>query len=299
MTSDRAFRDRRSAARARQRERAESVRQWIQMTGEALSRSPGCSALFDRQGRMLSASEAWAQARGLAGKDYVGRTLQEMIPDLPQEVLELHRRVQQGEHLLNQSEMFVDSSGQRRWFHCEYRPYANPAGPPELYSVNAVEVTALFEARKEAQDNARRLELALDAARVGVLEIDLINETIWSTPEVEAILGQAPGYRGSEGRPWPMCHPDDRARLEDHIESRRASGAEPFEFRIVRPDGEVRWIEIHYQAEQADAGPPTKIVVLVIDIDGRKRQELALIEARAGRRGRRRGEVPVPGQHEP
>jgi len=230
---------------------------------------------------MLAASQTWEQARGLAGKDYVGQTLQALIPDLPPDVLDLHSRVQRGEHHLNESEMFVDSDDRRRWFHCEYRPYLNPAGAPALYSVNAVEVTALFEARQEAQDNARRLELALDVARVGVLEIDLVHQTIWCSPEVEDILGQSPVKQGFEGSPWPMCHPDDRARLDHHIESRIDGSVGPIEFRILRPDGGSRWVEVHYQANREKEGPPTKVVALVIDVDARKRQELALIEAKS------------------
>ena len=254
--------------------------QRAELTSETVRRSPGCAALYDRDGCLVSASQNWEHAVGLTGRDYVGRTLQEMIPDLSAEVLDYHRRVQLGEHLLNESEAFVDSDGRRRWFHCEYRPYIDAAGVLEMYSANAVEVTALFEARSAAQANARRLELALDAARVGAMEIDLIHRTIWTSPEVEEILGQTPDLGGPNARPWPMCHPDDRERLDHHIDNQRPPKFDPVEFRIVRPTGESRWVEVHYNVEQGEDGTPTKVLALLIDNEARKQQELALVEAK-------------------
>jgi PAS domain S-box-containing protein len=133
------------------------------------------------------------------------------------------------------------------------------------------------QVRQQAQTYARRLELALDAGRMGVIEIDFGAHTIWSSPEVEEILGQQPAF-SSGSTPWPMCHPEDRARLDAHLSSAwKAQRLAAFDFRIVRPGGEVRWIQIHSLRESiAPGGEANKVVVLVIDIDDRKRQELAL-----------------------
>ncbi len=238
--------------------------------------------MFDAQGRLMAASPACEQAFGLSGSAYAGKTLAEAIPDLPQSVRDLHLSTRRGVHQMNEGEAYVDSEGRRRRFHCEYRPYIGPDGELEAYTVNAVEVTELYDARRDAQLNANRLELALDAARVGVLDIDMVGQTIWCSPEVEEILGQTPIFEAPPAQPWPMSHPDDRARLRRHIRRQRPGRKiGPVEFRIIRPCGEIRWVKLHYRVEWADNGPPPRVIALLVDISVRKQQELALTEARS------------------
>ena len=67
----------------------------------------------------------------------------------------------------------------------------------------------------------------------------------------------------------------------------------------MRPDGETRWVRVSHHLKVSRNGRWLKAVGLVQDIDARKRQELALIEAEQRGGGRRRGQGPVPGQHEP
>ena len=52
------------------------------------------------------------------------------------------------------------------------------------------------------------------------------------------------------------------------------------DFRIVLPSGEHRWVQAHAEQQVAPDGRRLKVVGLVLDIDARKRQELALAEAR-------------------
>lgn len=53
-----------------------------------------------------------------------------------------------------------------------------------------------------------------------------------------------------------MVHPDDRKRMGEHITSCLVTGREPcqIEFRIVRPDGEERWIEHFCRAVYDEGG---------------------------------------------
>ncbi|MDB5477054.1 MAG: sensory box histidine kinase/response regulator [Phenylobacterium sp.] len=138
-------------------------------------------------------------------------------------------------------------------------------------------------ARREAQANASRLKLALQAADAGVYEIDHVSKTFWASPEFEKLTGQGNAtYEEATQLRFPGFHPDDlehvRASFRALHSGSRGSG-EAFEARIVRPDGETRWIRVSHYLKVARNGRWLKAVGLVQDFDERKRQELALMEA--------------------
>ena len=70
-------------------------------------------------------------------------------------------------------------------------------------------------------------------------------------------------------------HPEDRARLED-LRSRifsQQSDEYGTDYRIVRPDGEVRWIEARCFVTYRSDGCPDRMVGVNIDTTERKRSE--------------------------
>ena len=138
---------------------------------------------------------------------------------------------------------------------------------------------ALIEARHEAQANARRLKVAMDAAKAGVFETDFASQTFWSSPEFIDIVGQSLSYDEASGI-WPNMHPEDVAQVEEAIRTSQIDRGEAHaEWRILMPSGEYRWIEARGLMQYGADGQSEKLVGVVIDIDDRKRQELALIEA--------------------
>ena len=138
-------------------------------------------------------------------------------------------------------------------------------------------------AQREAQAGATRQNLALEAAEAGVYEIDHVAKTFWASPEFERITGQKKAsYEEATHLRFPGFHPDDldhvRASFRALHSGSKRSG-EAFEARIVRPDGETRWIRLSHHLKVARNGRWLKAVGLIQDFDDRKRQELALIEA--------------------
>ena len=73
----------------------------------------------------------------------------------------------------------------------------------------------------------------------------------------------------------------------------------PLDLRIVRPDGQVRWVRLYYELKRDVRGRARRSVGLMLDIDERKRQELALIEAEKAAQAGARGQVALPGLGQP
>ncbi len=120
-----------------------------------------------------------------------------------------------------------------------------------------------------------RLRLALDAGRMGNWEWKVrTNEVVWS-PELEAIHGLAPGsFAGTFDAYEKDIHPDDRENVRGAIARTLQTGSDHhIEYRIVRPDGAVRWVEGRGRVYRDDSGAPLRVVGVCTDVTERKRAE--------------------------
>jgi PAS domain S-box-containing protein len=260
---------------------SELRRRRIDQLALSTRRSPGAVAMFDLQSRYRSASPAWEKVAGLVGRDYLGRTTAETHPGLSGRILRLHERAAEGENFIDAEERVLDSEGCWRWLQCEYRPITAIDGELVGYLIHGHDITPLVEARREAQLNAERLRLALNAARAGVHNIDFRAQTFWCSPEFVQVIGSSMSFEEATGPAWPMTHPDDREHVRRQILGDAGKlTPSPLEFRIVLPTGETRWIQIQAENQHDDEGKIAQSVGFVVDIDARKRQELALMDAR-------------------
>jgi PAS domain S-box-containing protein len=128
---------------------------------------------------------------------------------------------------------------------------------------------------------SERLELAQQAGRIGTFEWDIrTGAESWSAPQ-EALYGLPAGGFGGRFESWKQAvHSDDRERAEGDRLRAVAQGTElDTEFRIVRPDGETRWIASKGKVFHARAGEPARMLGVTMDITERKRIEEALRDA--------------------
>jgi PAS domain S-box-containing protein len=124
-----------------------------------------------------------------------------------------------------------------------------------------------------------RLRLAQWAARIGTFDLDLrTGVDIW-TPETEALYGLQPGgFEGTLTAFENLIHPDDRERIREltHEMIRTGQPAEE-EWRVVWPDGGVRWIAGRAQVLMDESGEPSRMIGVNIDVTERKLAEQALV----------------------
>jgi PAS domain S-box-containing protein len=141
--------------------------------------------------------------------------------------------------------------------------------------------------RKRAEEALRRSEsLYADAQRVAhVGHWELVPEVgtpRWS-PEIFRIFGLDPaGGEPSFADHQKYIHPDDWPRLEEAV-GRASPDGTPFDlqFRIVRPDGRVRWMHAIGTTEKDAAGRVTRVFGTAQDVTDLKRAEEAVREHEA------------------
>jgi PAS domain S-box-containing protein len=170
--------------------------------------------------------------------------------------------------------------GKLRWLHCRSAPRPVPDGG-SVWDGIAVDITARKQAEESLRESEERLRLALDAGRVGAWDWDIrTNQVTWSE-RIYEFHGLPPGTFGGRVEDFAaLVHPEDRERvsqaIKQAVENRQPYGAE---FRIVRPDGEVRWIATDGRVLFDEAGRPVRMLGATIDVTERRLAEEALKEA--------------------
>jgi PAS domain S-box-containing protein len=117
---------------------------------------------------------------------------------------------------------------------------------------------------------AALLARAEAVARMGSWRLDLATGAVEWSDEMFRIFGVE---RRSIGLGAPevsaFVHPDDRAAFDDAVaRSERAGGPTPAEYRIVRPDGTVRWVHGDGEVERGPDGTAVAWVGFVQDVTG-------------------------------
>ncbi|MBN1512571.1 MAG: PAS domain S-box protein [Phycisphaerae bacterium] len=138
--------------------------------------------------------------------------------------------------------------------------------------------------RQQTEESLRRAEercaLAQRIAGVGTWEWDTgTNEVYWSD-ETLAIFGlRREGFGGTRKDVAARIHPDDRASWEQSVRECLEQGREHrIEFRVVQPDGSVRWVSVLGDAPRDADGQRRRMLGVALDVTERRRAERALQE---------------------
>jgi PAS domain S-box-containing protein len=142
----------------------------------------------------------------------------------------------------------------------------------------------LIHSRQNALDLRRseeRLSLAARAAGLGLWEWDVQRDRIWATETALALAGLGDTVRLTFDRFLETVHADDRDAFQRKIRQ-VLEGGEPAdtEYRVVRPDGEVRWIAARGEVERGPDGKPRNVRGVSMDVTDQKRANLKLREQR-------------------
>ncbi|RYZ77762.1 MAG: PAS domain S-box protein [Proteobacteria bacterium] len=161
---------------------------------------------------------------------------------------------------------------QNLFLNFAYEPMKNSANEITGIAVTVTDVTELVKARKALEQKDFRLEIALEAGKVGTWDIDIRNRDLLWSPRGAKIFGFTDQLRVTYSELIGRIHPEDRERVNAAILqaiSPTGSGQYSIEYRIVLDDAEVRFIDARGQSEfqETDAGRVVKnFVGTVVDV---------------------------------
>ncbi len=169
----------------------------------------------------------------------------------------------------------VTAAGKDRWVW-ERGVAIRPKEGNLLYLEGFVmDVTPRKKAMEDLGKANERLVLAQRSAGAGIWDFDIASgKTEWS-PELFHLFGLDPSKHSSALETWrKIVHPDDLEAAESRISSAVERHARlDSEYRIVLPDGGIRWIHALGNTVYATDGSPLRITGICLDITDRKMLE--------------------------
>lgn len=244
--------------------------------------SPNAYMLIGMDGRFVDGNHAMERQIGYTCEDLAGTTIFEspIFPPVARERAKKRMEMlQRGEHLGPVEYSLVRKDGSE--ITVEVTTMLVHIGGELVLLCSSRDLTARKQADAERELLDRQRQLALDAARMGWWHYDPNTQLFSCDLRYTEIFGIS-GDERSLDEILKLLHPDDRSRIREKIEAAFDSlNPQPFhaEYRVIRPDGEMRWIETHGLAVLEGEGKEchaADFIGTVADITERKQLRDAL-----------------------
>ena len=138
------------------------------------------------------------------------------------------------------------------------------------------DVTEARKAEAALREIHERLELAQEAGKIGVFDVDLRSGRILWSSKLSVMMGFPLDKQPLSRDEWLAClHPQDRQRARDHFDAciNGTQDSVRDSWRVVRQDGEVRWFLEAARIFRDEAGKATRVVGVNVDIHDQKQLE--------------------------
>jgi PAS domain S-box-containing protein len=202
----------------------------------------------------------------------IGKKVLDVFPELKaQRYPELLREVYTTgkTHKENESIALVQGDDGMKTFYLdfEYAPLFAGKDVVDGIMVTVNDVTEKVEARKKIENAEERARLSIDAAEMGVFEVDLKTDQLIYDERFGAIFEVGPTLE--RGQLVDLFHPDDLAMRERKHRDALASGNLDYEARLLLKSGE-KWIRARGKVRYDDAGKPAELLGVIQDVTKQK-----------------------------
>ena len=189
-----------------------------------------------------------------------------------------------GKPIISQEDYVPDEiTGEPRWSLNTKVPIKDRNGKMiGLIGINR-DITQIKISEKKIEDVNRELSILFNS----INEIFFsVNITSFKVIQISATCEKVYGYKQSDFmdnyRLWfDIIHPDDRHVIENEDEEMRRGKEVNNQYRIIRKDKTIRWVETKIIPTLNAEGELTRVDGITRDITGRKTAELALLESQA------------------
>ncbi len=268
------------AKRAREAARRESdVAQ--KLVAEIIAAAPISLVMTDRNMRVISTSPRWIESRDLVGREVIGRSLYDLVPQSREKWSAAYERCLTGEQLSADRVEMIRPNGSVRWLQAEITPWRDSTGDVGGLIITTHDVTEMVEALERTAKSEERLKLAMENADLHVWELDYRRRELIKVGAEDTFFTEPKTYDELYRDIWvtidPRDVPDVQAAWQRHIET-----GEPYrpEYRVVRADDKEVWVQGSVIFEADADQRPIRMIGAMQNITHRKVAERALVHAK-------------------
>jgi PAS domain S-box-containing protein len=259
----------------RRRAEAEKTAREVESRFMILTQTIPGVVFIHQDGRFRYVNPATEAILGYSAAELLQMHFWEVIhPSFRDFVRERGLKRQEGDVIQNRYEFkIIQKSGAERWLDCTATRIELDGKPAVLGSaIDITERKQTEEALRASEERFRQL-------------VENIREVFWlSNVEKTEIVYVSPGYESIWGRScaglyaspqdWlEAIHPDDRERVREAAVKKQISGQYREVFRILRPDGSIRWIADRAVPIRDASGQIYRVAGIAEDVTERKRVE--------------------------
>ncbi len=237
--------------------------------------------IVDRDGKYLMVNRVAAERFGRSEEEIIGKSMFDLLPQvMANKYLKANRKLLDVGGHREYEDTFTLSTGKKVFLIVD-QCLKDAQGNNFAIQSSAIDITE----RKRAEETLREdEELFRLLAEQSLMAIGIIQDGIFKY--FNKAFEEINGYSADEIKRWEpfefsnTFHPEDRDFVTDQIRKKQAGNPDVvlnYPFRIMRKNGEMRWVEIYsrtvtYKNKPAD-------LVTIVDITGSKKNEEALIES--------------------
>jgi PAS domain S-box-containing protein len=167
------------------------------------------------------------------------------------------------------------------WVESTIAPITGEDGSPIEYIAVCREITQRKHIEAQLQETSDRFGIATDSAGIGVWDYDPVANRLTWDARIYEIYGLPPGSGQEPSATWiDRLHPDDRERcLAETASALQGERDYDTEYRIVRPDGDLRYLKATARTLRAADGSAARMTGVNYDVTERRRAEIGLLES--------------------
>ncbi len=237
-------------------------------------------ALVSLEGRWLQVNRALCEIIGYSEQELLATDCYEVMhtEDEKSTYTCLNQMLTHGVRSRQGEKRYLHKLGHIVWILLNVSLVRNAQGEP-LYFVHQIQdITVAKHQEEELRKSEEQLRLAMQAAQMGTWDWDIqatralqpLKDLTWTIvpkgaryPDYETFL--------------KSIHPEDREHVHQTVIQAIAGKAEyETEFRVIWPDGTLHWVEGKGQVLRNEAGDPTRMVGVAVDITDRKQAQEVL-----------------------
>jgi two-component system, chemotaxis family, CheB/CheR fusion protein len=142
---------------------------WIDAIRDVTAQAPAALAVFDDKMRFLAVSRRFLSDDELGEPAHViGRSVYEILPDIPQQWREINARVLAGEELASEEDSFPRQDGRIQWVRWSMKPWRTADGRIGGAMLFVEVITDQVAARHALAESETRFRVTFENAPVGI-----------------------------------------------------------------------------------------------------------------------------------